>query len=61
MKLFEVIVVSKGKDDLKPEIILPLKQVFAKDENHVRLMAAQAVPATWEGKLAEVDIRVRPF
>lgn len=66
MKLFQyaVILVPKkqeNKDQEKPKLIVPIKDVIAADIGAATMLAARAIPEEFADRLDECEVAVRPF
>lgn len=51
---------TEKKED-KPEIIVPVTDVLATDDNQANILAARAIPEKYLTKLDRVQVVVRPF
>lgn len=69
-KLYEYVVIytpfqTKDQKDLgekpKSQLLVDVTRVLADDDKQVAMLAARAIPAGYEDKLAQIDIAVRPF
>lgn len=69
-KLFEYAVLYHPKEkkdahgnieDQKSEIVVEPRRVLAATEQEVGMLAAKAIPDTFNDKLAQIEIVIRPF
>lgn len=67
LRLFEYAIIQQplknkdGKTTSEGSILVGVKQVLAKDEQHVQMLAAREVPDTAMEDLDRLEVVVRPF
>lgn len=63
MKVFQYVAFYQPEEDSsdRPQIIVPIQSLLAKDEKQAALIAARAIPEEYVDRLDKVEIVVRPF
>jgi hypothetical protein len=67
MKLYQFAVIynpdttTEALKDEKPQVLVPLTTILAKDEKQGQMLAARAIPEDYMDRLDSVEIAVRPF